>query len=72
MSIKYVLTDADSSWDGERGRITRDQIVALTEPQSKDHVSFIGVCGPPAFNRQVVEYLTATDFPANAQHIFQG
>lgn len=69
VQIKYILSDADISWEGERGRVTRDQIVAL---QSKDHVTYIGVCGPPAFNRSVVEFLKAVGFPATSQHIFQG
>lgn len=70
--IKYILSDGDADWEGDRGRITRDQIVALTDAQSKDHATFIGVCGPPAFNRQIVEFLKAVGFPAASQHVFQG
>lgn len=72
LRVVHHLSDADASWDGERGRITRDQIVALTDPHSRDHVTFIGVCGPPAFNRLIVELLKAVDFPAAGQHVFQG
>lgn len=72
LHVKYILSDAEDSWDGDRGRITRDQIVAITDPHSKDHATFIGVCGPPAFNRQIVEFLKAVGFPTASQHIFQG
>lgn len=72
LQIKYILSDAEKSWDGGRGRVTRDLIAALADPCAKDNVNFMGVCGPPAFNRQIVEFIKNVGFPATSQHIFQG
>lgn len=70
--MQYILSEANEDWDGERGRVSRDLITTLTDPCSRDTVTFIGVCGPPTFNRQIVELLKDVGFPAVNQHIFQG
>lgn len=70
--LQNILSDADDSWEGGRGRVSRDLITAVANPFTKEHATFIGVCGPPTFNRQVVEFFKEVDFPANSLHIFQG
>lgn len=72
--FKCILSDVEktANWDGLRGRVTRDQIISLADANSKGHVTFIGVCGPPQFNRQIVEWLKETGFPDADRHIFQG
>lgn len=70
--VIHTLSEADKGWDGARGRVSRELIAAIAGPCGEDAVTFIAVCGPPAFNRQIAEYTSDVGFPATSQHIFQG
>lgn len=70
--MQYVLSGADDKWSGKRGRVTEELVASITQQASENYATFIGVCGPPAFNYQIVEYLSSVGLPASAYHIFQG
>lgn len=62
--VKHILSDADDSWSGAKGRITK----ALVDEIAKES-AFVFVCGPLVFNDLALEYFSDH---GTKLHCFQG
>ncbi|XP_059608647.1 cytochrome b5 reductase 4 isoform X2 [Phlebotomus argentipes] len=72
LSVRHVLSDADASWSGDRGRISEDIAMDLVSRTSPNSITFCCVCGPPGFNDAAAALLANAGFPAADLHVFQG
>lgn len=63
-SVTHILSEADSSWTGEKGKVSKELVKQIAEV-----VTFIFVCGPPIFNDITAEYIGKHQVES---HFFQG
>lgn len=74
----HVLSEADESWDGLRGRISETLIKthlsaplanSSSSPQSRR--TLVCICGPTGFTAAMSNYLMDMDYPTDLIHCFQ-
>lgn len=68
LTVSHILSAADDSWSGNRGRITADFLKALLPPPS-EHL-LICVCGPQPFTTGVTSAILEMDYPDKCLHVF--
>lgn len=64
VSIKHILSDADATWVGQTGRVTKELIEQIAQSST-----FVLVCGPAIFSDITVQYLKEYQVEL---HCFQG
>jgi len=71
LSVYHVVSDTDDeTWDGDTGRI-REQILRKYFGEKK--LIWVGVCGPPGFNREAVNIVkNKFNMEESNLHVFQG
>ncbi|GAB0099579.1 Cytochrome b5 reductase 4 [Sergentomyia squamirostris] len=72
LEVKHVLSEANDTWTGERGRISEEIATDLASRATLSSISFCCICGPPPFNDATLTLLTAAGFPDTDLHVFQG
>ncbi|GMR55880.1 hypothetical protein PMAYCL1PPCAC_26075, partial [Pristionchus mayeri] len=64
--LVHVLSAADNSWKGVRGRIGRENMGELTGSE------IVFVCGPDGFVQEAARLLQESGHPTDLVHVFQG
>ncbi|XP_055372602.1 cytochrome b5 reductase 4 [Condylostylus longicornis] len=72
INIRYILSDSDNNWNGEKGRISEDLIAILNDNTKNSFVTFCCICGPRPFNDLALKFLTTVGFSTEQLHFFQG
>ena len=69
VSVTHVVTSPEEGWDGETGRISGD----ILKKYLGDNKSWVGLCGPPGFNREAVRLLKdVKSVETENIHVFEG
>ena len=70
MSVTHVVTSPSEGWDGETGRISEE---ILRKYVVGDKKTWVGLCGPPGFNREAVRLLKdVRQLETEHIHVFEG
>ena len=70
MSVTHVVTSPSEGWDGETGRISEE---ILRKYVDGDNKTWVGLCGPPGFNREAVRLLRdVSQLETEHIHVFEG
>lgn len=72
VTVRHILSSATEDWTGERGLISKEQLLELTDTDQPKHATFIAVCGPIAFNNLCSQILREINFNPDNIHFFQG
>lgn len=64
VSIKHILSEPDSAWKGDTGRVTEAMVENVSQMSS-----FVFLCGPAIFNLITAQFLQARNIET---HCFQG
>ena len=68
MSVTHVVTSPSEGWDGETGRISEEILRKYV-----DKKTWVGLCGPPGFNREAVRLLKdVRQLETEHIHVFEG
>ena len=69
VSVTHVVTSPSEGWDGETGRISED----ILRKYIGDNKTWVGLCGPPGFNREAVRLLKLVrQLETEHIHVFEG
>ena len=68
VTVTHVVTAPSEGWDGETGRISEDIVKKYI-----DNKTWVGLCGPPGFNREAVRLLRdVSKLETEHIHVFEG